>query len=145
MHAARSFAGCLGAWVGLAALVLPALHPAAAQEPLRIGVQLNKLEAFDNSCRAYLVVENETPTSVDTLDLDLIVFRPDGVIGNWLRVGLGPLNPGKTNVRIFDIPETDCADVDRLLINGIPGCIPLDPAECLAILDLSTLGPAFFK
>src|SRR4026207_2230004 len=50
---------------------------------------LSKLEPRGQACRAYFVVGNKTKTPYEELKLDLVLFRPDGVIGGRFAVDLG--------------------------------------------------------
>ena len=45
-----------------------------------IAIELNKLEMQGNQCRAYFVVTNKNAANYKELKLDLVLFRPDGVI-----------------------------------------------------------------
>ena len=129
------------------ALVLSLLlaAPAAFAQSGTVELELNKLEPVDDGCRAFFVVRNTSDTAFESLDLDLVTFRPDGVVGARFQVELAPLAADKTVVKPFDFAGVDCGAIDRVLLNGIVACAPLAPATCLAMIAPSSLGPEFFK
>jgi hypothetical protein len=108
-----------------------------------LAVELNKLESQKDSCRAYVVVTNNSPTAYQVLKLDLVLFQPDGVIGRRFALDLGPLRAQKRSVKLFDI-DTPCDQVGSLLINdvlecnGETGSIP----NCLADMTATSLTKA---
>jgi hypothetical protein len=126
--------------LAVAAMVgcVPAVAVAGA-----IAIELNKLEPQKDSCRAYMVVTNNSATAYQVLKLDLVLFQPDGVIGRRFALDLGPLKAQKRSVKLFDI-DTRCDQVGSLLINdvlecnGESGSIP----NCLADMTATSLAKA---
>ncbi len=119
---------------------------AQAQEAdAAIALELNKLEQVETACRAYLVVRNPRVMSLDSLDLDLVTFQPDGIIGARFRIELAPVPASKTLVKSFDFEGVDCVAIERVLVNDVVTCEPLARPECLDALKLSTLNRDFFK
>ena len=116
------------------------LGVAVAQES-GIAIELNKLEPQGQGCRAYFVVGNKTNSAYQELKLDLVLFRPDGVIGRRFAVDLGPLKPDKKSVKLFDIEGTACDQVGSFLINDVMECkSDTGPvADCLKDIGVSTL------
>jgi hypothetical protein len=114
---------------------------AAKAEQGSVSIELNKLEPQGQGCRAYFVVGNKTSTAYQELKLDLVLFRPDGVIGRRFAVDLGPLKPDKKSVKLFDIEGTACDQVGSFLINDVMECKsdtgPI--ADCLKDIGVSTL------
>jgi hypothetical protein len=108
-----------------------------------LAIELNKLEPQKDSCRAYVVVTNNSSTAYQSLKLDLVLFQPDGVIGRRFALDLGPLRAQKRSVKLFDI-DTPCDQVGSLLINdvlecnGETGSIP----NCLADMTATSLTKA---
>lgn len=120
--------------------------PAMAQQGIKI--ELNKLEAVEEACRAYVVFENTTQTAFASFKLDLVMFDPEGVINKRLAVEGGPLPAGKTSVKLFDIKDVTCADVDRVLLNDVLSCEGPEGeiSDCLAdIATSSRHSVVFFK
>jgi hypothetical protein len=121
------------------ALLLSSLGAATAQEG-NIAIELNKLEAQGQDCRAYFVIDNKNDTSYDALKLDLVLFRPDGVIGQRFAVELAPLKAKKRTVKLFDVSGTACDDVGSFLINDVMECKATtgDVADCLQDISVSS-------
>ena len=118
--------------------------PALAQESLKI--ELNKLETVEGACRAYLLFENKSGSAFDSLKLDLVMFDPNGVINKRLAVEGAPLPVGKTSVKLFDIKDLACAEVDRILLNDVLSC--RGPAgeidDCLVDIDTTSRNSVLF-
>lgn len=94
--------------------------PAAGAEGLKI--ELNKLEEADGACRAYLLFENMTAGSFQSLKLDLVMFGLDGVITKRLAIEGGPLPKDKTSVKLFEIGGLKCETIGRILLNDVINC-----------------------
>jgi hypothetical protein len=116
---------------------------AAAAEQADLTLELNKLEPGEKGCRAYLVIDNRAEIAYAAFKLDLVLFRPDGVIGKRLLLDLAPIKSRKRTVKIFTIDDTPCDGVSSLLINDIAECrAESGPAEnCLSRLELKSLSP----
>ena len=108
-------------------------------EDAAVSIELNKLEPQGQGCRAYFVVGNKA-TEYQELKLDLVLFRPDGVIGRRFAVDLAPLKADKRSVKLFDIEGTKCEEVGSFLINDVMECKaqsgPL--SDCLKNISVST-------
>ena len=87
-----------------------------------VSVELNKLEADEDSCKAYMVTNNDQDQALESLQLDLVMFDSDGIISKRLAVELGPLPASKTRVEVFRIEGTECGDINRILLNGVTRC-----------------------
>lgn len=125
----------LAVWLG----VLPGDANAAeggGQPDASMGIQLNKMEAVDGACRVYLVFENGTGRAFETYKLDLVMFGPDGGIVQRLAVEAAPIAAEKTLVKLFDVQGLGCAEIDRLLLNGVMACETAD-GESLDCTGLS--------
>lgn len=122
-----------------AATLLLSFSAALAQEG-NIAIELNKLEPHDSDCRAYFVIDNKNDKSYDALKLDLVLFRPDGVIGQRFAVELAPLKAKKRTVKLFDVAGTACDDVGSFLINDVMECKAEsgDVTDCLKDISVSS-------
>ena len=122
-----------------AGAVLFGLGAATAQEP-PVSIELNKLEPQGKTCRAYIVIQNKGTNNYQELKLDIVLFKPDGVIGKRFAVDLAPLKADKRTVKLFDIEDTACEDVGSFLINDVMECKadtgPL--TDCLKELTVSS-------
>ncbi|HBT41530.1 MAG TPA: Tat pathway signal sequence domain protein, partial [Rhodospirillaceae bacterium] len=72
---------------------------ASAVEKGRIGVELNKLEAAGDACRAYLLLSNGTAAAFTSLKLDLVTFDGDGIVQRRVAVEAAPIGAGKTSLK----------------------------------------------
>jgi hypothetical protein len=109
-----------------------AQEPAAGTAP--ITIELNKLAANGAACQATIVARNGGDEAITSLKADLVMFAPDGVVARRVAVELGPLAARKTFVKAFDVPQTGCADIGRILLNDIVACADAD-GEAIACLD----------
>lgn len=113
----------------LTALAWLAPVGARAQDAAPIGLELNKLEPVPAaagqaaSCRAYLVATNpDGAERVEQLRLDLVLFGTDGVIAKRLALDVGPLAPGRIQVRPFELRDEPCDTVGSMLVNDTLLC-----------------------
>ena len=128
-----------------------ALAPAAAagdndRNSREIRIELNKLEPADNACRAYLLFENRSGATFESLKLDLVLFDGEGVVARRLAVEAAPLPEGKTSLKVFKISELPCGEIGRLLLNRFTSCS--DTAgqrdDCLALASTAARGSVAF-
>jgi hypothetical protein len=116
-------------------------EPAAeAPSTAQLGVELNRLEQLDSVCRVYLVFENQLGSPLDKLQLELVLFDSQGFVWRRLTLDAAPIAEDKTSVKLFDLADTQCDQMGRILINdlieiaGPDGALPNDVAQ----LNLST-------
>lgn len=106
-----------------------------------VHVELNKLEASDKGCRAYMVLDNPGESSYQSFKIDLVLFQTDGVIGKRFSIDLAPLKPKKKSVKLFEIDGVHCDKIGSFLVNDVMECKadsgPL--SNCLENLKASTL------
>jgi hypothetical protein len=112
----------------------------AGAAPATVAIELNKLESKGSDCRAYFVIDNKSDKAYETLKLDFILFRPDGIIDQRFAVELAPLKAKKRTVKLFDVASTSCDDVGSFLINDVMECKAgsADVANCLDNLAVSS-------
>ena len=106
-----------------------------------IAIELNKLEPQGHQCSAYFVINNTNDTNYQAFKLDLLLFRPDGVIGRRFAIDLAPIRSNKRTVKLFELADTPCDDVGSFLINEVMECKgdagPTD--DCLKDITVSSL------
>lgn len=106
-----------------------------------VHVELNKLEASDKGCRAYMVIDNAGESTFQSFKIDLVLFQTDGVIGKRFSIDLAPLKPKKKTVKLFEIDGIHCDKIGSFLVNDVMECKadsgPL--SNCLENLKSSTL------
>ena len=105
-----------------AAIALASTGPTRAAESPPIGIEINKLESQPKSCRAYIVVDNPGPAAFQSLKLDLVLFRTDGVIDRRLALDLAPIRPSRKSVKIFDLDGLPCETIGSVLLNEVADC-----------------------
>ena len=116
---------------------------ASGDASVAVSVQLNKLEDTKNGCRVYFVIANKTPKSFETFNIDLILFRADGVIGKRLYADIAPLRAERERqVKLFDLEGVKCGDIESLHVNDTVECRNEDGAfdQCFSRLAVSSLG-----
>ncbi len=127
--------------VALAAPASYSFADPAQAAPSIASIELNKLEAYDKGCRAYVVVNNATDAAYQAFKLDLVLFQTDGVIGRRFALDLAPLKPQKKSVKLFDLDGIACDKIGSLLVNDVVECKadagPL--TDCLQRLTTSSL------
>jgi len=106
-----------------------------------ITLELNKLEASEKGCRAYVVVSNPSSTTYDAYKLDLVMFQNDGVIGRRFALDLAPLRPSKRTVKLFELDNTSCDNIGSFLVNDVLECRAASGpvTDCLTGLKVSSL------
>lgn len=116
---------------------------AAADGPPVLQVELNTIEQQDDAaCRVYLVVKNDSEDRFTDLEMELILFDTQGFVSRRYAVQIAPLQPNKTRVRPFDLPELDCDTVGQFLINDVTRCVAEgnDQPECLRRIRTESKG-----
>lgn len=129
-------------WAGLSpAIADPAGTPAVAEPEPRIAIELNKIEPQDKACRTYFVIRNGADQAVSDLRLDIFIFDDAGVIVRRFAMSTGRLRPGKTVVRLFDVPDLDCGEAARFLVSEVLSCeTEGDAASCADRITVSGRG-----
>ena len=118
---------------------------AVAQEQ-NLRVELNKLEAQGDGCRAYLLLQNHAGLAFSALKLDLVMFDADGIVARRLAVEAAPLPQGKTSLKVFDIAGLECGAIGRVLLNDVLACEGSGGSapDCLSLLQVSGRGNVEF-
>ncbi|SEA90436.1 hypothetical protein [Rubrimonas cliftonensis] len=97
--------------------------PAFAQDAAPpVEIELNKLEAREGGCQAYLVARNLGGLAHESLRLDVVLFDRDGVIARRLAVEAGPLPAEKTMVKAFVAEGVACEAIGSALLNDVLSC-----------------------
>lgn len=146
---AQGFGPFAARGVAVVLAVVAPVHAAplgAQQGPdaTQVTIELNKLEAYDKGCRAYMVVNNPSSSTYQSLKLDLVLFQPDGVIGRRFAIDLAPVKPTKKSVKLFDIEGIGCDKVASVLVNDVMEC-KADTGvfvDCLSRMSFSSVAPA---
>lgn len=125
----------------LGLVALPLFAATAAAEPTKLTLELNKLEPQGESCRAYVVLNNESANDYQAMKTNLVVFGPDGVISRWFTVDFAPLPASKRKAKPFDFTDLSCDKIGSILINEVSECKtaagPVD--DCLSGMTVKSL------
>ena len=108
-----------------AALPFAAAGPALAQDKApapSVRVELNRLEAAGENCRAYFLIDNRKGEGWRSLKLDLFALDTDGVAAKRLAVEVGPVPEKKTLIKLFDFPGLACPRFGSILLNDVMAC-----------------------
>ncbi|MCK0149300.1 hypothetical protein MWU54_04645 [Marivita sp. S6314] len=122
-----------------ALMSLPASQTVAQSGTL--GVELNKFETADGGgCQAYFLFRNQTGKSFEGFEMSLAVLDANGVIDRLLSIDAAPLPVQRTTLKLFAIPETDCANISEIVLHDMPVCKPQNEpdADCFAFIELGS-------
>lgn len=122
----------LGALLGGSAVAQSEVAP-------KLTLELNSLEPNDKACRATFIVRNGFADALGSFGVEMVTFDAAGLVGLMTVFDFGMLAPGKTLVKRFDLPDTSCTDMTRILVNGVARCRgeSIDGAACAAALTTS--------
>lgn len=114
-------------WVSLCifslAIVTPVLTRADDNTATNLTIELNTVQQDQNRCRLVFVASNSTGKTIDELSLETVLFNASGSFLRLTLFDFKSLPAGKPRVRQFAIPDTQCADLGRILINGTAQCV----------------------
>lgn len=123
-------------------LLLTATLPthAAGDEDTGLSIELNTLQASDKGCRLTFVAANHFAADVDQASFEVVLFDGKGLVDRMTVLNFKALPAGHARVRQFDIPQVDCGNVSRLLINAARSCegAGLDAQACTAGLQTTS-------
>lgn len=129
-----------GSFAGTIFALALAAGPAAAQDEIgaRVSIELNTADTVEDACRISFLVENGHAARIDQAVYEAVLFDTDGQVERLTLFDFGGLPAARPRVRQFLIPDLDCADLGRVLINGVETCtgenLPKD--ACTRDLDL---------
>ncbi|MEL6202383.1 MAG: hypothetical protein AAFR39_08490 [Pseudomonadota bacterium] len=100
-----------------------------------ISIELNAVQQLeDNSCRLIFVANNGTGTDIEKMSAETVLFNQQGSVSRFTLFDFRELPDGKTRVRQFDLADTECSSVTRILINGTSDCT-VNGQESTACVD----------
>lgn len=108
--------------------------------PPNISLQLNALQQNGGNCRVSFVIYNGLENALERAAYEVALFDRSGAVDQLVTLDFKHLPKGKTKVLQFELPELDCANVQRVLINDSPACqgTNIAPEACLSQLDTTT-------
>ena len=128
----------LSALCGLFALAAaaPALAEAPSPGP-SLSIEINKAEQLEATCRLVFMAHNGLGVDLSELSLETVLFDTEGGVERFTLFDFRDVPAGKTRARQFDLPDTRCEGIGRVLINGAAACAGdgLSGAECIEHLE----------
>ncbi len=106
----------------VAGLALMLAAPVALAQGGGVELELNTAADLEGGCRLTYVATNASAADLDQATYEVAVFDTNGIVTRLLQLAFGALPSGKTRVVQFDVPETACSAMSRILSNG--------PVEC---------------
>ena len=125
-------------------LTLLALLAAPIAQAQSLTVELNKLEDVETGCQAFFLFQNDREENLAEFEMSLAILTPDGIIDRLLTIDAAPLPANRTTLKLFEIPDTQCANIGEILLHDIPACTPQngDPLDCFSFLELDSRASA---
>jgi len=110
------------------------------QDRPALSLDLNALEQVGPACRLVFVATNKTGVEINEMSLETVLFNSAGTVDRFALFDFQALPRGKTRVRQFDLPDSSCGDIGRVLINGVASCKgeTLTGNECMDRLELKS-------
>lgn len=125
-------------------LTLLALLAAPVAHAQSLTVELNKLEDVETGCQAFFLFQNGRAENLTDFEMSLAIMSPDGIIDRLLTIDAAPLPAERTTLKLFEIPDTQCANIGEILLHDIPACTPQngEPLDCFSFLELDSRASA---
>ncbi|WP_275784259.1 hypothetical protein [Pararhizobium gei] len=97
---------------------------AMAQEATagNLSIEMNDLSPSAKGCKLTFVAGNGLGQSITKASFEFVLFDAKGLVERMAVLDFRDLPAGKTKVRQFDLPGTQCEAVKSLLINDAPVC-----------------------
>lgn len=105
-----------------------------------LKLELNSAEQIETSCRLIFMTRNDLGGDLDELSFETVLFDTEGTVERFTLFAFRDVPAGRIRVRQFDLPDTQCASIGRVLINGASTCNGEGVAEvdCTARLETTT-------
>lgn len=104
-----------------AAALLPMSAPLFAQSG-SVELELNTAADLEGNCRLTFVVTNASSADLEQTSYEMAIMAADGAVSRLLVLGFGAMPAGKTRVVQFDVPQTQCGGISRIIANGAVEC-----------------------
>ncbi len=123
----------------LLALLATPFAPAVATAQ-SLTVELNKLEDVETGCQAFFLFQNGLADNLTGFEMSLAILTNDGIIDRLLTIDASPLPAQRTTLKLFEIPEIQCAAIGDILLHDIGACTPQNGEEldCFSFLELNS-------
>ncbi|KIC45648.1 MAG: hypothetical protein AB3N07_03355 [Ruegeria sp.] len=125
----------------IGAIALAMAASGALADDGKLSIELNKFEAGESGgCRAFFLFRNQTDNSFEDFEMSLAILDGNGVIDRLLSIDASPLPVQRTVLKLFEIPDIDCANISEILLHDLPACKPqnAEPIDCFPLLSLDS-------
>ena len=124
----------------------PALAQAHAHEGDSGGpasglfLELNALQQVDAACRMVFMAQNTLSSDLTGVSFETVLVNTDGVVDRLTVFDFKDLPKDRTRVRQFDLDNTQCETIGRVLINGAASCEGngITGSDCIDRLSVSS-------
>jgi len=113
-------------------------------QPSSLSLELNGTEASQRGCRLTFVAANRLGQDLTRAAYEVALFGKDGLVKRLTVLDFKELPNGETKVRQFDMPDIDCADLGRVLLNDATACEGAEPGSCMKRLETVARGDVAF-
>ena len=108
--------------------------------PSELSIELDSVAQLDGACRVTFIAQNKTIDDISSLVVEAVAFAATGGVQTISLFDFQNLPALKLRVRQFDLSDTVCADLGRILINGVQTCDgpAANPESCQKVLSVSS-------
>ncbi|MEM1007189.1 MAG: hypothetical protein AAGB28_04155 [Pseudomonadota bacterium] len=116
------------------------LASAATAQQNGLSIELNTHEQADSGCQLTFVANTSIAGGVEKVVFETVLFNTDGGVDLLTLFDFGAIPAGSPRVRQFILPNTQCVEIGKILINGVQTCSVADqnPGICSTGLSLSS-------
>ncbi|MEM8540162.1 MAG: hypothetical protein AAGF25_04325 [Pseudomonadota bacterium] len=113
---------------------------AQGSPPPSLSLSLNSVEQAEQNCRLVFVIDNKLNSDIEKFALEVVLFTLDEKVERFALFDFNGVPVDKMRVRQFELPEAQCSQLSKVLINGSAACDggSLAGNECLDYLNLSS-------
>jgi hypothetical protein len=115
--------------LSLAASILLAAAP-RAEAGAQLSLRLDQVTQVQEQCQLVFVLESGFDTGIDDLRAETVLLSPENRVLRLTLLDFQSLPSNALRVRSFNLPDLDCAQIGRVLINALSSCAPLDADRC---------------
>jgi hypothetical protein len=88
-----------------------------------LTIELNAVEQQQGSCRLVFLAENSLGADLSSLVMEAVVFDREGKVKLLTLFDFRDLPDARPRVRQFDLADTDCTSLSRVLLNDVHACV----------------------
>lgn len=103
-------------------------------------LELNTLQQVNTACRMVFMAENTLGGDLTGVSFETVLVNTDGVVNRLTVFDFKELPKDRPRVRQFDLDNTQCDTIGRVLINGAASCEGdgLKASDCIDKLSVSS-------